>query len=119
MGTVSTTRWALKPVEVACEWVEFIGADRNTPDFGLAEINGQRYAVGRGLVGRGLDGSYYTLLAVGSEADGPQARYYQLPADLSSCDCPDATFRPDRPGGCKHRRALAKLLAERPEAAAK
>jgi hypothetical protein len=33
---------------------------------------------------------------------------YDLPADLSSCDCPDAEFRA-RPGGCKHRRALAAL----------
>jgi hypothetical protein len=32
---------------------------------------------------------------------------YDLPADLSSCDCADACFHPERPGGCKHRRALA------------
>src|SRR5262249_28033240 len=108
-STVTTTRRALKPVSGTCRWVEFIGADRNTPDVGLAEINGQRYAVGRGR-----DGTYYTLLAVGSEADGPDARYYHRPADLSGCDCPDATFRPDRPGGCKHRRALAVLLARQP-----
>ncbi len=34
---------------------------------------------------------------------------YDLPADLSSCDCPDATWRPQREGGCKHRKALAAL----------
>jgi hypothetical protein len=35
---------------------------------------------------------------------------YRLPADLSSCDCPDHTFREDRPGGCKHMVALRQAL---------
>jgi hypothetical protein len=39
------------------------------------------------------------------------ATVYDLPLDLSSCDCPDATYREERPGGCKHRRALGALLA--------
>jgi hypothetical protein len=41
--------------------------------------------------------------------------HYNLPADLSSCDCPDGTFHPEQPGGCKHQRALAaglRALAE-------
>jgi hypothetical protein len=33
---------------------------------------------------------------------------YDLPTDLSACDCPDATYRA-KPEGCKHRRALAAL----------
>jgi hypothetical protein len=42
------------------------------------------------------------------KADG---KVYDLPADLSSCDCPDGTYHPERPGGgCKHRKALAKAL---------
>jgi hypothetical protein len=36
---------------------------------------------------------------------------YDLAADVSSCDCPDATFHPERPGGCKHQRALKAALA--------
>jgi hypothetical protein len=36
---------------------------------------------------------------------------YDLPSDLSSCDCPDATFCPERPEGCKHRKALLALKA--------
>jgi hypothetical protein len=43
------------------------------------------------------------------------------PADLASydictheqpwkCDCPDATFHPERPGGCKHVAALRAAL---------
>jgi hypothetical protein len=36
---------------------------------------------------------------------------YDLAADLSSRDCPDQTFHPERPdGGCKHRKALAAAL---------
>jgi hypothetical protein len=35
---------------------------------------------------------------------------YELDADLTSCSCPDATYREERPGGCKHRRALREAL---------
>jgi hypothetical protein len=35
---------------------------------------------------------------------------YDLPADLSMCDCPDREFHPKRPGGCRHMRALAPAL---------
>jgi hypothetical protein len=34
---------------------------------------------------------------------------YNLPRDLSSCDCPDRTFRPERPA-CKHMAALRQAL---------
>jgi hypothetical protein len=35
---------------------------------------------------------------------------YHLPHDLSTCDCPDKTFRDDREGGCKHMAALRVAL---------
>ncbi len=35
---------------------------------------------------------------------------YDLPRDLSSCDCPDHTYRGERPGGCKHMAALRQAL---------
>jgi hypothetical protein len=35
---------------------------------------------------------------------------YDLPRDLSSCDCPDRTYKPERPGGCKHMVALQQAL---------
>jgi hypothetical protein len=35
---------------------------------------------------------------------------YDLPADLSSCDCADRTFHPEREGGCKHMVALRAAL---------
>jgi hypothetical protein len=36
---------------------------------------------------------------------------YHLPHDLSTCDCPDKTYRDDREGGCKHMAALRVALA--------
>jgi hypothetical protein len=35
---------------------------------------------------------------------------YELPADLSSCNCPDSTYRSERPGGCRHQVALRQAL---------
>jgi hypothetical protein len=45
---------------------------------------------------------------IGVDERSAAATTYDLPPDLSSCDCPDAEFRA-RPGGCKHRRALLAL----------
>jgi hypothetical protein len=45
---------------------------------------------------------------------------YDLPRDLSSCDCPDRVYRGDRPGGCRHmvalRQALPTITDNRPPA---
>ena len=41
------------------------------------------------------------------------AEVHDLPANLSSCDCGDASFRPARPGGCRHPSALRQALAAR------
>lgn len=35
---------------------------------------------------------------------------YDLPRDLSGCDCGDRTHRPERPGGCRHMAALQQAL---------
>lgn len=35
---------------------------------------------------------------------------YDLPRDLSSCDCPDGIYRAERPGGCRHMAALRQAL---------
>jgi hypothetical protein len=46
---------------------------------------------------------------------------YDLPRDLSNCDCPDRSFRPHRPGGSKHmtalRQAVRAVTDNRPPAA--
>src|SRR5262245_60234048 len=54
-----------------------------------------------------LRGSCYTLTGFCARRG---VTSYDLPADLSSCDCPDGEFREERPGGgCKHRKALNAL----------
>ena len=65
---------------------------------GLVVINGTSYSVALMNEGAGIR----LMKACGVT--------YDMPADLSSCDCPDDTFR-ERPEGCKHRRALAALRA--------
>jgi hypothetical protein len=35
---------------------------------------------------------------------------YDLPRDLSTCDCPDRVYRGERPGGCRHMVALQQAL---------
>ena len=35
---------------------------------------------------------------------------YDLPRNLAGCDCPDRTFKSERPGGCKHMVALKQAL---------
>jgi hypothetical protein len=35
---------------------------------------------------------------------------YDLPRDLSGCDCADRVYRPQRPGGCRHMAALKQAL---------
>jgi len=69
---------------------------------GVLEVNGQSYELlplysGAETV---LDG--YRLL----KGDGAM---YDLPRDLSTCDCPGHTFRPEQP--CKHMLALKAAFA--------
>jgi hypothetical protein len=35
---------------------------------------------------------------------------YDLPADLTACDCADGVYRWNRPGGCRHQQALRQAL---------
>ena len=68
----------------------------------MLSINGTAYEILPVYDGEALAG--YRLL----KADGAM---YDLPGDLSGCDCPDATYHPERPGGCKHQQAMRAALA--------
>lgn len=64
-----------------------------------------------------INGAEYGLAYIAHEVgdvDGYQitadGKVYDLTADLTSCDCPDFTYR-IRPGGCKHCVALRQLQA--------
>src|SRR3712207_694079 len=95
-GTAQRPRTRKAPAEVhgSCRWV----CQPTAEHAGVLLINDACY-----IVQVLADG--YRLTKHG--ADTP----YDLPADLSSCDCPDATYPSDRPGGCEHRKGLAAALA--------
>ena len=94
MATLHTSPRVVKPVSGV---VRLVSAP--TPDApGVVLINGATYSLALLNEGCGV-----RLM----KADGVT---YDLPADLSTCDCPDATYRV-RPGGCKHMRAMSALRA--------
>jgi hypothetical protein len=70
---------------------------------GSVSINGDTYAL-TFIVHEAGDVNGYHIV---KDATGSA---YDLPADLSTCDCPDATYRV-RPGGCRHAAALRALKA--------
>jgi hypothetical protein len=91
-------RKATSPAAGSCRWVTGPNARH---EGGVLEINGTAYELLPLYDGDQLAG--YRLL----KAD---ATTYDLPADLSGCDCPDVHFHPERPNGGKHRAALAAAL---------
>ena len=93
------TRKATRPARGMCRWIARPNAHH---EGGVLAINGTAYEVLPVYDGAALAG--YRLL----KADGAM---YDLPADLSGCDCPDHTFHPERPGGCKHMGAMRAALA--------
>jgi hypothetical protein len=107
MATVSDprnpikTRNATRPATGLCRWLSKPNAEHAG---GVLAINGTAYEVlplydGEALVG-------YRLLKVDSLA------MYDVDTTREPwrCDCPDATFHPERPGGCKHVQALKAAL---------
>jgi hypothetical protein len=99
----------LQPVEGGARLLRPVGSV--TPDTGEIRITAQTKA---GLV---VTDYYLTLTGTGFRLTGfdrkrDKVTVYDLPTDLSSCDCPDSVWREERPGGCKHRRGLAALKRE-------
>src|SRR5262249_54817071 len=98
MKTILTkTRKPLKPSSGVVRIVWQVGAVNDHA--GEILLNGKPYYLA-------LRGSCYTLTGFCARRGVVS---YDLPADLSSCDCPDSEFRDERPGGCKHRKALQAL----------
>src|SRR5262245_42311987 len=86
----------LRPASGRCRWVLPIGE----ADTGVLNINGTNYTV---TVLRGQSGvEGYRLV----KADGTTTYDIGATEQRWTCDCPDATFHPERPGGCKHVSAL-------------
>lgn len=97
---------SLAPASLSAEFVGLVTADDLADgDAILAVRNGDGEALYR--VRSLFDGVRLTgwrLTKLGTEEG------YTLPADLSGCNCPDRAYRPGRPGGCRHMRALALAL---------
>ncbi len=92
----------------ACRWVEPLGPNDSAA---LLEINGVPYVLCVLEDERTSAVLGYQMV----KADGTR---YEIDAATWECNCPDMTFRPDRPGGCKHVKALRAALAQLPQHAA-
>jgi hypothetical protein len=81
-----------------------------------------------------LDGAAVLAIVTGDDTDADESVYWcqalytgdrctgfrltkfgtgdvrEIPRSLDSCNCPDANYHPDRPGGCKHQVALRQAL---------
>jgi hypothetical protein len=95
-------RKATRPVSGKCRWLSKPNAKH---EGGVLEINGTPYEVlplydDERLVG-------YRLL----KGDGTMYDVGTAETHGWTCDCPDATYHPERPGGCKHCSALRAALA--------
>jgi hypothetical protein len=95
-------RKATRPATGVCRWLVKPNAQHAG---GVLSINGTAYEVlplydGAARVG-------YRLL----KADATMYDVATTAPHGWTCDCPDATFHPERAGGCKHIQALRAALA--------
>ena len=108
MATVSDPRNPIKPRPATrpasglCRWLSKPNAHH---EGGVLQVNGTAYEALPLLDGETLVG--YRLL----KADGTMYDVETAGPHGWTCDCPDATFHPERPGGCKHVNALRAALA--------
>jgi hypothetical protein len=94
---------AVRPVHGVAKWLAPMGFT----GIGILAINGVAYVVMRLSSGAG-----FQLEKSGQDKDGPDRTVYDIctETDPWTCDCPDAIYCPERPGGCKHVAALRAAL---------
>jgi hypothetical protein len=96
-----------KPASGTCRWVLPLGET----GAGVLEIRNGRQAALYEVVAFREHGAIvgYRLQKV----TGGREALYDIDTRVEPwrCDCPDATFHPERPGGCKHVLALKAALA--------
>lgn len=110
MSTLAN-RKPLAPVNPAVELLAYCHAT----GLGIVTIDDTRYALQRLDDGAGRPVGM-RLARPTEEKDGTPA-VKLIDVDLGDphgwrCDCEDATYRPDRPGGCKHCVALRKVAEQ-------
>jgi hypothetical protein len=99
--TSRPARRNLKPVHGVCKWL----APMDWLGKGLLLINGTPYHVERLHDFSADEGPK----PVGFRLTKEDGTVYDVSTDLPhgwTCDCPDGTYNSERPGGCKHIRAL-------------
>jgi hypothetical protein len=97
-------RAPVKPISGRCSWILQPG-DGKHPHPGIISINGTAYSFEEVLDGLSLLG--FRL----RKKDGV---CYDIDVSAGygwTCDCPDGTYHPERPGGCKHAKAVKAALA--------
>jgi hypothetical protein len=109
MSTVTATRAPLQPVVVVGRIITGQGMVMHDMFHGAAILE---------IESEGRLESYWLTLHVSDDGHIAGVRLqkfatgekYDLPADLDGCDCPDGTYRSERPGGCRHQQALRQAL---------
>jgi hypothetical protein len=121
MSTLSASRPTVKPARKAekppapvsgvCRWVERpVASPDSLARRGVLQINGVEYLVAELLCPETALPLGWTLTRpAAGRTDAASYAVLVCNGDLM-CDCPDATYRPDRPGQCKHCRALSAAL---------
>lgn len=99
--TATKTRKPLTEVHGSCRWVEPLGEYDTAA---VLSINGTPYTL---YVNEADNGS-----VLGYQLVKPDGTVYDVNAETWTCDCPDGTYRPHRPQGCKHAKALRAALAQ-------
>ena len=98
-----------QPVHGSCRWVVPLGEESGA---GVLEIHRGHLTDLYEVVAFREDGVIVGFRL--NKVTGGKEAFYDIDTRPSwgwSCDCPDATFHPERPGGCKHIRALQAALA--------
>jgi hypothetical protein len=105
-------RKSLAPVQVLAHFVG--GATRSDVIEGAAVLSLTDLSTG-------AETPYWCEALFQSPADGGKcvgfrlkkfnsSEVYDVPRTLDACTCADASYRPERPGGCKHQAALRQAL---------
>lgn len=97
-------RKPLAPVSGTCNVLHPVGTIGPVENrVGEVSINGKAYFLR-------LTPTCYSLF--GFDVRKGQPTHYDIAPDFTSCDCPDGTYRSERPEGCKHCKALAALVSK-------
>ncbi len=104
------TRQVPPAVEVECWWIEIPSTTELAEGTARCVIATPKTA-GNYSLGVIWDDDNFDILGWRLVPEHNPQESYDLPATLDACECGDFRNR-NRPGGCKHIRAMRRLLAE-------